>query len=134
MTWWMNALQILRRKRINLLSSCKNKIKQMSVSQEHFERHVFLFPAFAFKSGKYDTNLIKSGSHPTPVREPNIEPKVIKKPISFFLPTLGTCSYSTKRIFSVEPRAKVFFPFPRPKKLKTRQIFSMTTGSILQRS
>ena len=47
--------------------------------QEHLERYCNTLPVFGFNSAKYDINLIKSYLMPIFLKEPQIEPAVIKK-------------------------------------------------------
>ena len=56
--------------------------------QEHFARYCLVLPVFGFNSAKYDINLIKSYLLPILENDRDIEPRVIKKPISLFLSSL----------------------------------------------
>ena len=63
--------------------------------QEHFERYCNVLPVFGFNSAKYDINLIESYLLPILVNERDIEPTILKKPISLILSSLETFNYWT---------------------------------------
>ena len=73
-----------------LLQMQKNQLIDL---QEHFERYCNVLPVFGFNSAKYDFDLIKSNLLPILVNERDIEPTVIKKPISLFFSSLETFNY-----------------------------------------
>ena len=76
----------------HFLQMQKNQLNDL---QEHFECYCNVLPVFGFNSAKYDINLIKSYLLPILVNERDIEPTVIKKPMSLFLSSLQTFNYWT---------------------------------------
>ena len=109
----------------------KMQKNQLIDLQEHFERYCNVLPIFGFNSAKYDINLIKLYLLPILVNDRDIEPTVIRKPISLFLSSLETFTYLTLSISSaVLPVLTLFSKLTRSKR---QRVSSRTSGSIVQR-